>query len=210
MRVKTEARRQAILDTAAQVFREEGFERASMSAICERLGYSKATLYNYFQSKEELFSTVVFEATEAEWRATHEALDSSVENISQALALFGRRFLTILYSPDVQAMRRLMASEAGRSGLGKQYYDRGTARSQTDIADFLQRAMDAGKLRQGNAWFAALHLVGLLESEWSPCFLFQTLETISAEAIHATVERAVGAFLGAYGPHALDALDGNP
>jgi AcrR family transcriptional regulator len=199
MRTKSEARRQAILDTAADVFREEGFERASMAAICDRLGYSKATLYNYFQSKEELFSTVVADATEAEWRATHDALDPSVEDIGEALERFGLRFLTILYSPDVQAMRRLMASEAGRSGLGKQCYERCTVRSQTDIADFLQQAMDAGKLRQASAWFAALHLVGLLESEWSPCFLFQTLETVSAEAIRATVGRAVKAFLGAYG-----------
>ena len=71
MRAKSETRRQAILDAAAQVFQETGFERTTMAAICERLGYSKATLYNYFPSKETLFSAVVFEATEAEFQAEY-------------------------------------------------------------------------------------------------------------------------------------------
>ena len=42
---KSEARRQAILDAATDVFHESGFDRASMSDICNRVGYSKATVY---------------------------------------------------------------------------------------------------------------------------------------------------------------------
>ena len=38
MRVKSEARRQAILEVAAEVFREHGFEQASMAEISARLG----------------------------------------------------------------------------------------------------------------------------------------------------------------------------
>ena len=59
MRVKSEARRQAILDVAAEVFREHGFEHASMSEMTARLGGSKSTLYSYFASKEELFLEVM-------------------------------------------------------------------------------------------------------------------------------------------------------
>ena len=55
MRVRTDQRRQAIIDVALDVFREHGFERASMTMIAGRLGGSKGTLYGYFQSKEELF-----------------------------------------------------------------------------------------------------------------------------------------------------------
>jgi AcrR family transcriptional regulator len=48
MKTKTEGKRLAILKAAADVFREVGFERASMSEIRARIGGSKATLYNYF------------------------------------------------------------------------------------------------------------------------------------------------------------------
>jgi hypothetical protein len=60
--------------------------------------------------------------------------------------------------------------------------------------------MDAGQLRQADARIAALHLRGLLEAEWLDRFLFQTLEPISAEEINATVQRAIAAFMAAYGP----------
>lgn len=199
MRAKSETRRQAILEAAAGVFQETGFERTTMSAICERLGYSKATLYNYFASKEELFSAVVFDATEAEFQATHEALDPAMDDITQALTLFGQRLLTLLYSPQVRAVRRLMVSEAGRSALGRQCYELGPVRSQADVADYLQRAMQAGKLRPADPRIAALHLRGLLEAEWFDRFLFQVLEDVSPEEIAQTVQRAVAAFLVAYG-----------
>ena len=200
MRAKTETRRQAILDAAAVVFQETGFERTTMAAICERLGYSKATLYNYFASKEELFSAVVFEATEAEFQATLEALDATVTDMTEALQKFGRGLLTLLYSPQVQAVRRLVVAEAGRSDLGKKCYELGPVRNEAATAVFLQQAMDAGQLRQADARIAALHLRGLLEAEWLDRFLFQTLEPVSAEEISATVGRAVAAFMAAYGP----------
>lgn len=200
MRAKTETRRQAILASAAEVFQEMGFERTTMSAICERLGYSKATLYNYFASKEELFSAVVFDATEAEFEASLEALDATVKDMTEALEKFGRGLLTLLYSPQVQAMRRLVVAEAGRSELGKKCYGLGPERSDAAVAEFLQQAMDAGKLRQADARTAGLHLRGLLEAEWLDRFLFQTLEAISGAEINATVQRAVAAFMAAYGP----------
>ena len=62
MRVKTEGRRQVIIDAALEVFKEVGYERASMAEISARAGGSKATLYNYFKSKEELFSAAMLEA----------------------------------------------------------------------------------------------------------------------------------------------------
>ena len=61
MKTKTEAKRQAILKAAAEVFRKVGFERASMSEIRARIGGSKATLYNYFPSKEKLFFEVMYQ-----------------------------------------------------------------------------------------------------------------------------------------------------
>ena len=52
-------RRSAIMDCAEDIFLEEGFQAASMSAIAARLGGSKGTLYNYFESKEELYAAVI-------------------------------------------------------------------------------------------------------------------------------------------------------
>lgn len=201
MRTKTEAKRQAILQAAAEVFRETGFDRSSMSDIRERAGCSKPTLYSYFASKEELFSAVVFEATEQEFQATLQALDSTQKDIAQALMSFGQRFLSLLYSPHVQAVRRLAVAHASATELGRKCYELGPVRSEAAVAAFLQEAMDQGKLRQANPRVAAQQLKGLLEAEWIEPFLFQAmLASPTEEETHITVKRAVGVFMAAYGP----------
>lgn len=200
MRTKSETRRQAILQAAAEVFRESGFERSSMSDIRERVGYSKPTLYSYFASKEALFSAVVFEATELEFQATLQALDPDQSDITCALESFGQRLLTLLYSPQVQAVRRMVASQAQPSELGRTCYDRGPVRSEAAIAAFLQQAMDRGQLRQADARITALQLKALLEAEWIEPFLFNALSTPGTRQIRETVTRAVAVFMAAYGP----------
>ena len=204
MRTKSERKRREILQAAAAVFHEAGFERASMEDIRKKAGFSKATLYSYFASKEELFMEIVVDATESQFQATLDALDPSVDDIRQALGGFGVRFLTLLYLTPVQSVRRLVVSEAGRSELGRKCFELGPQRSMAVVADYLGKAMEKGKLRQAEAMVAALHLKGLLESEWIDPFMFQVLEAPGAEALEASVERAVGVFMAAYGPSAED------
>src|SRR5580700_4792842 len=107
MKTKTESKRQAILQAAAEVFREVGFDRASMSDIRARVGGSKATLYNYFPSKEKLFFEVMYQAKELELGAITGALDPDADDLKQELLHFGQRILAVLYSPEAIAIRRL-------------------------------------------------------------------------------------------------------
>ena len=50
---------EAILSAAEEVFAELGFAGASTSQIAERAGIPKANLHYYFQTKEELYRTVI-------------------------------------------------------------------------------------------------------------------------------------------------------
>ena len=59
VKVKTAARREAILAAAKQVFQEVGFDRASMDEVAARFGGAKATVYRYFGSKEALFKELI-------------------------------------------------------------------------------------------------------------------------------------------------------
>jgi AcrR family transcriptional regulator len=49
-----EEKRQSILDGAAAMFAERGFDGTSIAAIAQYCGVSKALLYHYYQSKEAL------------------------------------------------------------------------------------------------------------------------------------------------------------
>src|SRR5581483_9396609 len=91
-RLDRDARREAILDVARDVFLEEGFAAASMSTIAARLGGSKATLYNYFKSKEEIFEAYV--ARHCAWQSEAMfALLTDEEDVVHALTGLGQRLL---------------------------------------------------------------------------------------------------------------------
>lgn len=199
MATKTEAKRQAILKVAAEVFQELGYGRTSMSEICARVGGSKATLYNYFSSKAELFFEVVNIPVEAEFEAVCRAIDPLAEDIAASLHSFGEQLLSLVYSPYIQATRHLIISESSHSELGRLVYERRVLYGKNIASDKLREAMDLGKLRQADPVVATHHLYGLLESELIDRFLFQLLGEVSPEEIKAVAARAVDAFMAAYG-----------
>jgi AcrR family transcriptional regulator len=51
--------RERILQTALDLFIEQGYDKASLREIAERVGVTKAALYYHFASKEEIFRTLV-------------------------------------------------------------------------------------------------------------------------------------------------------
>jgi TetR/AcrR family transcriptional regulator, cholesterol catabolism regulator len=52
-------RKEEILDVAAAMFAEHGFDAVSLTDIANEVGLSKATLYHYFPRKEEILGTIV-------------------------------------------------------------------------------------------------------------------------------------------------------
>jgi TetR/AcrR family fatty acid metabolism transcriptional regulator len=58
-RGKREDRRNHILDSAFTVFIKKGIHSAKMEDIAHEAGYGKSTLYEYFGSKDEIFSELI-------------------------------------------------------------------------------------------------------------------------------------------------------
>lgn len=57
----TDERRDRILAAAREVFAREGFRSAEVKTVAEQAGVGKATIYKFFQSKEELLMVIVEE-----------------------------------------------------------------------------------------------------------------------------------------------------
>src|SRR5215468_12445924 len=51
--------RARLLGLALQLFAEQGYEQTSLREIAERLGVTKAALYYYFKSKEDIVRSLV-------------------------------------------------------------------------------------------------------------------------------------------------------
>ena len=56
------ARREEIVEVAAHVFRDHGFEAATLRDVAAAMGTDRASLYYYFGSKEELLQEIVRQA----------------------------------------------------------------------------------------------------------------------------------------------------
>lgn len=84
--VKVETRG-AILEKAADLFRENGFEGTTTRDIAHAAGLAAGTLFNYFPSKETLAMTMVAEALER-GREDHRRRRTGEEGLQEDLFLF--------------------------------------------------------------------------------------------------------------------------
>lgn len=200
MRTKSETKRLKILEAASDAFRVTGFERTSMSDICAQAGFSRATLYSYFPSKEELFLEVMLSASQTQVDAIMNALDLTTPNIEESLNRFGQKLLAFIHQPEILALRRLAIAEATRSEFGEVFYARSRKQGEIVISNFLQAAMDAGKLRQAEARVAAAHFMALLESELIEMMYQAHPAALDPAQVARMTASAVGVFMAAYGP----------
>ncbi|UCH57110.1 MAG: TetR/AcrR family transcriptional regulator [Candidatus Bathyarchaeota archaeon] len=71
-----EQARMRIIETALEMFSERGFYRTRMSDIASNLGVSKGAIYQYFESKEQLFVEVLRHHGERRARVVRGFLES--------------------------------------------------------------------------------------------------------------------------------------
>jgi AcrR family transcriptional regulator len=69
-------KREAVLRTAVQLFLEEGYHRATLNDVAERLNITKPALYNYFRGKDE----ILYEC----WAMGQERVDEIIAAITAA------------------------------------------------------------------------------------------------------------------------------
>jgi AcrR family transcriptional regulator len=88
---KGESTRQRILEQAAPLFNQRGFEGCSMQDVLEATGLEKGGVYRHFASKEELAAEVFRYAWARASKARREGLDD-VQGAVEKLRYLVRRF----------------------------------------------------------------------------------------------------------------------
>jgi AcrR family transcriptional regulator len=199
MKVRTEARREAIVEAAALLFQEVGYERASMNELTRRLGGSKATLYGYFPSKEDLFVEVVRSIATvhlSEAVAQLSAEDRDTITLERTLVRFGERMLFVLTNDSsALAVYRMVMAEAGRSNIGMLFYEAGPSDCNELLSNWMAEAMARGELQPAEPMVKAAQFLALLTAEIQVRLYQPTSQPLDIEQIKALVERAVEMFL---------------
>jgi AcrR family transcriptional regulator len=198
-RLDRDARREAILDVASDVFLEEGYANASMSTIAARLGGSKGTLYNYFKSKEQLFAAYVVRHCAWQRDAMFE-IEAELGDIREALIKTGRIYLSIVLSDFSMANFRVIVAEAQRTPeIGQAFFEAGPRSGAKLLGATLQKAVDSGQLEIDDPVHAAQQFIGLCQNRLLKARLCNAMAAPTPEEIDREVLPAVRVFLAAYG-----------
>ncbi|MCP4208563.1 MAG: TetR/AcrR family transcriptional regulator [Shimia sp.] len=94
-----EQKRAHILKSAARVFAEQGYDRASMSVLAKECGISKANIYHYYDSKDAL----LYDVLDTYLKALRDRicdLDLSALNAKAQLSLVVREILLAYQGAD--------------------------------------------------------------------------------------------------------------
>ena len=198
MRVRTEEKRREIVRIASELFHENGFERTSMSTISERVGGSKATLYGYFSSKEELLAaTLVYDVTEEADRLMHEFL--SEKDLREGLVKLGVAYMSRRLSSAPIANVRMVSNQPPGSEIGKRFYETVLRPAWKRLASRFEQFMDEGQLKRADPWVAAMQWKGLNEWDMFEKRLLGAIPGPDPKEILRAATTAADAFLILYG-----------
>ena len=191
MRARREEKRQEIIRIAADLFEDLGYERTSMSAIAGQVGGSKATLYGYFASKEELLRAVLD-------RDVHEEADRLLDELSaekdlrSALIRLGIAYLA--GRPARMATIRTVANHP----IAEEFYNNALRPAWKRLADRFAAMMAEGRLKFADPWLTAMHWKGLNEWDMLEKHLLCANADADTNASVAAATAAADAFLTVY------------
>lgn len=144
---KGEQTRQRIVEAAATLFNQRGYEGASLSDVMQVTGLEKGGIYRHFSSKEELAAEAFEYAWNAAWDARMRDLDECpcpIEKLKRFVANFVERrspvaggcpiFNAAVDSDDANPLLRARAAKALRNLLGR-------------LKAIVQMGIDGGEIR---------------------------------------------------------------
>ncbi len=168
-RSKSEEKRNLIIDAAGDLFMVQGYENVSMEGIAKLAGVSKQTLYSHFGGKEQLFSAAI------ERKCEEYQLDSSLaneqRNCRENLENFCEHLAELLASDEAVQVLKVCAAEAGRSEVGKLFWEAGPAKIRLQLHTFLHKQQQLGVLKIDDIDRACSQLIAMLHGEAHTCTL---------------------------------------
>lgn len=193
-------KRQQILEGAGRVFSSAGFDAASMSDVAREADVSKATLYVYFQNKEQLFTSICAERRDKNINELMALLDRTGA-IETVLYGFGSAMLRLVSDPFVVSAQRIVIGVVNRMPeIGTEFFELGGGRLALALADYIAHHQGDGRLQPCNQKLAAAQFLELCQATVTRPRLYGVIETPPSDAeIDTVIRSAVRVWLAAYG-----------
>lgn len=196
-------KRRAILAAATEVFLKSGYLGTNMDEIAALSRVSKQTVYKQFASKEALFVEIVTSMTDQAGDLVRDEvadLDRGGD-VAEYLLDYASRQLTVVLTPRLMQLRRLVIGEVGRfPELAKVLYERGPQRAMAALTAVFRRLSERGLLAIDDPPLAASHFNWLIMSApLNQAMLLGDAAIPRPAALRRHAAEGVRVFLAAYG-----------
>ncbi|GIG34950.1 TetR/AcrR family transcriptional regulator [Cellulomonas pakistanensis] len=189
--------RAAILDAAADLFLEAGYDRTSLARVATAAGVSRATLFKQFPSKAALFEATVLAAggpPEGELPAARSG------DLVAGLVQLGRAYADVLARPRMARLMRTIIAESPRfPELRERTFDFGTLPVLRALRQHLVDAREGAVGRDVDPEVAATQFLGMIASAVFWPHLVHGTWTITDEERLAAVDEAARTVAARYG-----------
>jgi len=143
----------AILDAAAALFIEEGFDAMSVERVAARAAVGKATIYRRWPSKEDLVIDAIAQVFA-------EAPRPDTGSVRDDLVQLGRELHHLMSSSVTGGVFPPMAAEVARSSrLGRLYGEKVIGPRRAGLAAAIHRGIERGELREDTDVELAIDMV---------------------------------------------------
>jgi AcrR family transcriptional regulator len=156
---KWQARREAIIDTSAQVFAQRGYHATGLTELCAANGLGKGALYHYIRSKEELLAAI-HDRVMDEVMAGADRVATKGGTPSAQLTMLGDELLDVIHRyPDhvwvfLHEFPALTAERADQFRKRRRKYEQ-------RVEAVLQAGIDAGEFRDVDPRLTAFAWLGM-------------------------------------------------
>ncbi len=156
---RRQSRRELIVLAAVEVFREMGLEKATLEAVGERVGLSKASLYHYVRSKEELLGHVVVHVVRTQEEALARMLGSA-DGPVERLRAFCHSHVRIICTDPVGAV----SARVALSGMKDDVVRRPLHEYMSRLETILREGVEAGVFRDMDLRIAQHSIIATLNA----------------------------------------------
>ncbi len=179
-----------IVAAALDLFAERGYAATRLEDIAERAGISKATIYLYSRSKDELFSAIVRESVLPRVEAIESLIGGYEGSRAELLRTIIAAIGTIIATSRLGAVIKLIFAESGNfPEIGEFYYEQVVRRGLRNLSRIIGQGIAAGEFRPCDPDLAAklIAFPAVMSVLWTTTFPKAPLDRQALLALHAEV-----------------------
>lgn len=184
------SKREQILAAAAEVFNETGYHSARVEDIATRAGIGKGTVYEYFDSKRQLFEESIFYVLEKYLRETMEGANAIPDPVGKLRGVISLQASLMDRNRNIASLLMKNNVDVHREMLDRLIDFR--ERVLDFIAGIIDQGIKEGVFRPVDPRLAAILFMGLMQEAETICYIGSRISSRTIDTMMDYMMNGIG------------------